>query len=147
MAITDTDAELLSMIAEGHSVRRACAALGIGRTKLYERLAAEDDFANQYARAMELRAEHYMDEIIEIADDSSQDTTTIGEENAEIETTNHEVIQRAKLRVDTRKWLMGKLAPKKYGDKVQNEHTGAGGGPIEQAVSISVTFHDPEKAG
>lgn len=143
MAITDTDAELLSMIAEGRSVRRACAALGIGRTKLYERLAAEDDFANQYARAMELRAEHYMDEIIEIADDSSQDTTTIGEEDAGIETTNHEVIQRAKLRVDTRKWLMGKLSPKKYGDKVQNEHTGKDGGPIEQAVSISVTFHEP----
>ncbi|MBX8785491.1 hypothetical protein HBA94_17175 [Ochrobactrum sp. GRS2] len=39
-------------------------------------------------------------------------------------------VQKAKLRIDTRKWLMSKMAPKKYGDKVMNEHSGPDGGPI-----------------
>ena len=39
-------------------------------------------------------------------------------------TKNSESVQRSKLRVDTRKWLMSKLAPKKYGEKVDLEHSG-----------------------
>ena len=50
-------------------------------------------------------------------------------------------VQRNRLRVDTRKWLLSKLAPKKYGDKVLNEHTGAYGGAIQ--VASTVTFVRP----
>jgi hypothetical protein len=106
-----------------------------------EWLAKDDEFAAQYTRARELQAELYLDEIIAISDDSVLDTEIDPETGAE--RTNHEVVARAKLRVDTRKWAMSKMAPKKYGDKIQNEHTGKDGGPIEQAVSISVTFHEP----
>ena len=44
---------------------------------------------------------------------------------------DHEHIQRSKLRVDTRKWAMARMAPKRYGDRIMQEHTGADGGPIE----------------
>jgi hypothetical protein len=39
--------------------------------------------------------------------------------------------QRDKLRVDTRKWLMSKFDPKRFGDKVTQEHTGPDGTPIQ----------------
>jgi hypothetical protein len=73
-----------------------------------------------YARAKRIQMELFGDQIIQIADDSSNDT--IITENGVAE--NHEFVNRSKLRIDTRKWLMSKLAPKKYGDKVQTEHSG-----------------------
>ncbi len=48
---------------------------------------------------------------------------------------DHEHVQRSRLRVDTRKWAAGKLAPKRYGDKLQ--HTGEGGGPIRTEVDLT----------
>ncbi len=50
-------------------------------------------------------------------------------------TLDHEHVQRSRLRVDTRKWLMARMAPKKYGDKMQ--HTGEGGGPIRTEVDLT----------
>ena len=49
---------------------------------------------------------------------------TIGHDDSTREVADNEWINRSRLRVDTRKWLMGKLAPKKYGDKVQQEISG-----------------------
>ena len=46
-------------------------------------------------------------------------------------------VAKQRLQVDTRKWLLSKLAPKKYGDKVQNVITGADGGPVE-VVELSL---------
>ena len=48
---------------------------------------------------------------------------------------DHEHGQRSRLRVDTRKWAAGKMAPKRYGDKIQ--HTGDGGGPIRVRPDLS----------
>ena len=39
-------------------------------------------------------------------------------------------LEHRRMRVDARKWMMGKLAPKKYGDKQVLEHGGPDGGPI-----------------
>jgi hypothetical protein len=86
---------------------------GLGVTRFYEVINENDDWAKKYARAKELQMEFFADEIMEISDDSSGDTQT-NEDGKEI--VNHEHIQRSKLRVDTRKWLMSKLAPKKYGE-------------------------------
>ncbi len=51
----------------------------------------------------------------------------IAKDGSTIRLVDHEHIQRSRLRVDARKWLMSKMAPKKYGEKLQ--HTGDGGGP------------------
>jgi hypothetical protein len=42
----------------------------------------------------------------------------------EYEAVDHENIQRSKLKVHTRQWLMSKLAPRKYGDRIEHEHSG-----------------------
>ncbi len=57
-----------------------------------------------------------------------------------------EHIMRSRLRIDTRKWLLGKVLPKVYGDKVITEITGKDGGPIEtQATRIDVLALAPEQ--
>ena len=55
------------------------------------------------------------DQILEIADDGTNDTYTDSEGN---ELTNYDVIARSKIRIDARKWLASKLLPKKFGDKI-----------------------------
>lgn len=85
----------------------------------------KDDFSAQYARARELQAELLLDEILEIADDSSKDVVDTGLGKV----VDHEVIARSRLRVDTRKWAMGKMS-RKFNDKIIQEVTGANGDPI-----------------
>jgi hypothetical protein len=84
--------------------------------------------------------EVWSEEIIEIADDAASDKFTDANGNERVD---NEHINRSRLRVDTRKWLMSKLAPKKYGDKVDLRHAGEGGGPLKIEI---VRFADV-KAG
>lgn len=78
-------------------------------------LAGNESFRIQYARAKELQTEVIEQEMLEIADETGRDT--IGGDNGP--QPNSEWIARSRLRVDTRKWLMSKLAPKKYGEKLE----------------------------
>lgn len=77
-------------------------------------LDSNEAFREQYTHARVKQADFYADQIIEIADETSNDTeiTEHGEKP------NSEWIARSRLRVDARKWVMSKLAPKKYGDKI-----------------------------
>lgn len=72
-------------------------------------------FSEQYARAKKLQADILADEVIEIADDRSNDT--LQGENGEYG--NSVAVARARLQMDARKWYAGKLAPKKYGEKLE----------------------------
>lgn len=111
-----TRQEICRRLADGESLRKICSDEGMpSKWTVLEWLAKDEEFAAQYARARELQAELYLDEIIAISDDSVLDTEIDPETGAE--RTNHEVVARAKLRVDTRKWAMSKMAPKKYGDR------------------------------
>lgn len=76
---------------------------------------SKPEFSEQYARAHEAYADKLAEETLTIADDSSQDTYVDADGNVKTDT---EAIQRSKLRVDTRKWLASKKAPRKYGDKM-----------------------------
>ena len=69
-------------------------------------------FSDQYAIAEQLQIECVVDELLDIADDSSKDhiIDTEGQINF-----NSQAVQRARLRIDTRKWLACKLVPKVYG--------------------------------
>ena len=81
--------------------------------------ASEDQaFSERYARAMEARHERMAEEILAISDKGSNDWMESNDpENAGYRL-NGEHVQRSRLRVDTRKWLLSKLAAKKYGDKL-----------------------------
>ena len=77
------------------------------------------EFRTQYAQAKIDQADILAEECLEIADDSTEDVAYDKDGNV---TCNTEFIARARLRVDTRKWLASKLLPKQYGDlaKVDN---------------------------
>lgn len=131
-------------LAAGKSLREICKAEGMpDRSTVFRWLAKYDSFRDQYARAREVQAELYADEIVDISDDGTNDwMQRQNGDNPPILVPNHEHISRSKLRVDSRKWLLSKLLPKKYGDKVTQEVTGADGGPI--AHSIAVKFVKPD---
>jgi len=114
---------VLALLSDGVPIVQSCKELGITRSKLYVAIDREY-LGDMHARAREEYAEARVAEMQNIAE-------TV------------EDVARAKLLCDNIKWETARVAPKKYGDKVQNEHTGKDGGPIEQAVSISVTFHEP----
>lgn len=84
-------------------------------------IATKEEFRNNYVRAREDQADYYADQIVDIADDDGLDID-IDETGKPV--VKGENIQRAKLRVDARKWVASKLKPKKWGDKQQFEHSG-----------------------
>lgn len=78
-------------------------------------------FGDKYTKAKVHQVEAIVDEILDIADDTSRDTIIKkNKDGSEYEVCNTEWINRSRLRVDTRKWLASKLAPKIYGEKIQN---------------------------
>jgi hypothetical protein len=84
-----------------------------------------DGCSNHYGKAREIQAAGFADEIMAIADDGSNDTyeKDLGDGKS-VEVTNTDVIQRSRLRVDTRKWVLSKVLPKIYGEKLDLKHEG-----------------------
>ena len=86
---------------------------GVSKHMLIEWLAKYPDV---YARAREAQADKMAEDILAIADEGKNDTYI--DDDGE-QRTNHDVIARSKLRVDARKWLAAKMAPRKYGEKLE----------------------------
>ena len=90
----------------------------------YDWIESDEKKLNQYARATTIRADLLFEEIIEISDDSSGDLK-INEKTGE-EVIDSEFVQRSRLRVDARKWIVSKMNPKKYGDKLELDNKVSG---------------------
>lgn len=107
-------------IASGMSLRQACADEDIPPASTVRGWVVDDidGFAERYTRARMLLAEHWADELVEIADDSSRDMVL----TKEGEKLDSEHVQRSRLRVDTRKWIIARMLPKVYGDKIDLNH-------------------------
>ena len=86
-------------------------------------IAESEEFSALYARAKLLQADFLAEQIVEISDDSSEDELFVGGDDESgagaKRVQNSEFIARSRLRVDARKWVASKLAPKKYGDKIE----------------------------
>lgn len=96
-------------LANGASLRAICREDGFPSIDSVNRwLRANQDFREQYARAREDQADGYFDEIIEIADKVADGVL---------------LSDAARVQIDARKWVAGKLRPKKYGDKTTVETT------------------------
>lgn len=114
-------------MAEGETLRQICRDKVLpARSTVYRWLSKNPAFADQYALAREALVNAWADEIIDIADDGTTDyVTKVGRNGAEYEAVDQEHIQRSRLRVDTRRWLLSKLNPGQYGDHMEVEHVGA----------------------
>lgn len=142
---TDYTQELASAIcakiAQGLSARSVCSMDGMpALTTFFRWLREKEDFRQQYAYACEERTEAMAEDILDIADDGSNDLMLIQKGSETYEVENKEVTNRSRLRVDTRKWLMSKMKPKKYGDKLDVTSDGkAIPAPIYGGQSIKPT--------
>ncbi len=88
-------------------------------------MGAQPIFREAYARAREAQMEKWADDIVDISDDARNDfMERVGKDNKAERVVDQEAIQRSRLRVDTRKWLMSKLAAKRYGDRLTVEVSG-----------------------
>ena len=133
----DLSDKICERIADGESLRTICSDDDMpNKATVFRWLAKFPAFSDQYARARDTQAETIVDEILNIADDGTNDW--MERRNGDGENIgwqeNGEALRRSVLRIDARKWMAGKLKPKKYGDKVQ--HTGADGeGPVQVIFS------------
>lgn len=113
-------------IAEGESLRMVCRDEAMpDKSTVLRWIGRHESFRDQYAQAKELGVEAIAEELFEIADDGTNDwmELTDSEGNAYGYKANGEHIQRSKLRIDTRKWYLSKILPKKYGDRIQQDLT------------------------
>lgn len=135
--------EICARIADGETVRVICADDRMPAMPTLFRWLADERYAafrEQYTHAREVQAERMFEEMLEIADDGTSDMHTVVRRGKEVEEVDWEHINRSRLRVDTRKWILSKMLPKKYGDKATLEHTGKDGGPMQHAM----TYFPPE---
>lgn len=137
-------------IGKGESVRAICLDDDMpGQSTVYQWLIAHKEFQEQYARARETQADYYAEEIIEISDDGRNDwmeRRSESEKGAGVNTgwvLNGEHVQRSRLRVDARKWIAARLAPKKYGDKLETTIEG-GDKPVQTVNKVEIVITDPK---
>jgi hypothetical protein len=108
--------EICLRISFGEGLVKICKDEHIpSRSTVMRWLLNNKEFQDKYAQAREAQADYLLEELLDIADDKSGDTYEDAKGNIKVD---HENINRSRLRVDTRKWVIAKLAPKKYGDKV-----------------------------
>lgn len=122
----DQAARICTALAEdGLTLRQVAKQENISAALILKNVANNEAFREQYMRAMELRQECDF----EAFDD---------EISAEPERGKFGIdpawVQWKRLQIDTRKWALSKRNPKKYGDKIQNEHTGKDGEPLSFVV-------------
>lgn len=142
--------EVCAHIAEGKSLRQIARLEGMPSTsavikwllegEAYNNAGVTDhpkaQFVAQYARARTIQADTLFEQTLDIADDKEADMF-FDEDGKQVVNFDH--IQRARLRVDTRKWMVGKLAPKKYGEKTT---TAIEGGDPDKPIKTDVSV-DP----
>jgi hypothetical protein len=112
--------EVLEQIMRGKTLPVAFAEAGIpeeSQSGLYRLMLNDRAVRKRYDEAREIQAETFVDEIVSIADGRGNDRDADGKPN-------HELVNRDRLRVDTRKFVMSTMNGKRFSEKKQIEHTG-----------------------
>jgi len=104
------DAVLANMEA-GMSCWKACEKAGVKNSTFMLWVSQDSALAESYAQARENFVERIAQEVMELSDVDVGETPDGRKDWA--------AVQKHKLQVDTRKWLLSKLAPKKYGEKIE----------------------------
>lgn len=113
--------KICAELAKGYSLRRVCSEEGMpALDTIFNWLRKYPEFSEQYARAKQESADALADEILDISDNGENDWMETFYPNGKPKgwEINGEAVQRSKLRVESRKWLMAKMKPKTYGEKL-----------------------------
>lgn len=120
--------EICARIAEGESLRAVCRDIDIPiGTVTGWFIDDKEGVFEHYARARKIQAERMFEELTDIADDSRNDWM----EKHGYTMPDQEAIQRSKLRVDTRRWILARMDSNRYAETTKQEHTGANGAPLQ----------------
>ena len=113
--IADT---ICNRLAGGESLRAICADAGMpNRATISRWLARYEEFRDLYEFAREWQAERLVDEILEVARDSSGDYVEKRLPDGKVvRVVDYENIARDRLRISTLKWIAARMAPRKYGN-------------------------------
>ena len=118
---------ICDLLMDGQSLRSICKSDDLPSMRtVFKWLGQNEAFAQQYTRARDIHADAVFEEIREISDTPVLGVKTVSKPTG-TETTEGDMIEHRRLQIDARKWLLGKMAPKKYGDKSQIEHSGSVG--------------------
>lgn len=99
--------DICKLLMEGKSLRQICKRPSLPAiSTVMEWLQRHEEFREQYAHAREVQAELLAEDIINLSDAVIEDGAAVA---------------KARLQVDARKWYASKLAPKRYGDRIQHE--------------------------
>lgn len=105
--LPEVAADICALLANGESLRKVCERPGMpNKATVFRWLAVHEEFRDQYAKAAETRADAIFEEMFDIADDVKEEAAAVA---------------KARLRIDTRKWSLARMNPKKYGDKVTQD--------------------------
>lgn len=105
--LPEVAADICALLMTGESLRSICQRPGmpvISTVALW--LCRHEEFSEQYARAREIQAEVLAEDCINLADAAIEEGAAVA---------------KARLQVDARKWYASKVAPKKYGDRIQHD--------------------------
>lgn len=119
---TDYNLELANKIF----IALSCTSKGLSRlcredkslpheSTVYRWLTEKPEFQDIYLKAKRNQMNYLCEQMLDIADDTEHDYKKNREGNI---VANNELVNRSRLKIDTRKWLMAKLMPRVYGDKI-----------------------------
>jgi len=128
---------ICARLAEGESLRSICRDEGMpDKATVFNWMHSKDGFLDQYRHAKERAAEAIAEELFEIADDGSNDyMEKINKDGEKYHVFDSEHVQRSRLRIDTRKWYLERIAAKRYGSKVDMNHGIQEGNPLESILN------------
>lgn len=134
---------LCDRISKGESLRKIAEEEAMPSTTTVLRWLDQDEaFRGQYMRARAMQAMLWAEELLEISDDGRNDYYKDDEGRKR---TDYDVIARSRLRIDTRKWMLSKMLPKVYGDKLTTEVSGPGGGPVQIDAGFDASKLSPDE--
>jgi hypothetical protein len=156
-------AQVCEGLKKGRSLDDICSNdAGMPATSTFLEWIEKDDppgIAEQYTHAREIGYSLLADEIVALSDKThewvtvhklSPDGDPVYDEKGEpvlkkmLMPLNSDVIAHKRVQIDTRKWMLSKMLPKVYGDKITQEHTGSNGGPIALAAVDLKNLSDEE---
>lgn len=140
-------AKIIERLAGGETLKKILAAPDMpSYMTVYREEQRDEEFGRDMALARQVQAAVMADEVIEISDDATADVDKNGR-------VDFEVIARSKIRTDNRKWLIAKLDPKRWGDKVQTDITSGGEkleakeiSPLESARQVAFALELAKRA-
>ena len=103
---------------------------------------SSEDKVKQYARATELRAEDIFDEMFYIADNTIEGIVIETDDNGRTKEKKGDMLGHRRLQIDTRKWALSKMNPKKYGDKTVVDNTSSDGTMSTKQINLTIDGKD-----